>query len=50
MFFGRREDEDKRMVKLEFSKTIFLGHIFKKNQHIHFWFMVIPFGPHLVYT
>jgi hypothetical protein len=36
--FGRREDEDKRMVKLDyssFSRPSFLGYIIK-NQHIHF--------------
>ena len=32
-------------------KTALFGHILKKNpQHIHFWYMVIPLGPHLVYT
>ena len=49
IFFGGREDEDKRMVKLDFflfsffgdfsPKTTLFGHTFKnkKTQHIQFW-------------
>ena len=41
-----KEDKDKRMI---LSNLPFSG-IYLKNQDIHFWCMVIPLGPHSVYT
>ena len=52
-FFGGEEKmkrEDKGMVKLEFSQTTLFGHILKKISTFTFQYMVIPLGPHLVYT
>ena len=51
---GGREDEDK--TRQENSQTwfsfkiAFFGHILEKINTFIFWCMVIPLGPHLVYT
>ena len=37
--------EDKRMAVLEF-----FGHVLKKISTFTFWCMVIPLGPHSIYT
>ena len=44
--------ENKRMVKLDFFffKIVVLGHMLKKIITYIFWCMVIPLGPHSVYT
>ena len=46
--------EDKRMVNHDliwlFFKTAFFGHILKKISTFTFWCMVIPLGPHSIYT
>jgi hypothetical protein len=50
---GGREDENKRMVKIDyiFSFEIgLLGHMFKKINTFIVWCMVIPLDPHSVYT
>ena len=44
--------DNKSMVKLDFlffAKLPFWVYILK-NQPIHFWCMVIPLGPYLIYT
>ena len=49
----RKSKEDKIMVKLDdsyFSKLLFLSIYWLKICTIHFGCMVIPLGPHLVYT
>ena len=47
---GGREDEDKRMVKLEFLKSAPFKNILKKISTFTFWCMIICLGPHSVYT
>ena len=42
--------EDKRMVKLGFFKIALFGHILQKFSTFIYWCMVIPLGPHSVYT
>ena len=54
LFWGEEKmktREDKRMVKLDFfSQNCLFGAYIKNINTFTFWCMVIPLGPHLVYT
>ena len=52
VFYGEEKVKTREDNKLDFffQKCPFWAYIKKQNQHIYFWYMLVPRGPHSVYT